>query len=116
MTQQSIEGENFLASSEEVPTTRITKDKVESYCTLHNIDVSTFQESSSYDKLNVVRRDASKKAKPFMPPDISNLTDGGCADILGDIRERLNNLKKEENFYADVLKARLRTKEKDQKA
>ena len=110
---KSIEGEDFLVTIEGSTQNRISTEKVKELLTPEQLE--QVMQSIDITTMRSTRRDASKKPK-FVLPNTDNLTPAGLTDMLGDVRERIGLLKKEEELYKEMLKAHLRREEyKEQK-
>lgn len=105
-----FKGENFLVTIERgIPTTRINADKVRALLSAEQI--TEVEVTTLSDKVTTTRLDSTKKDK-FVPPDTTNMTPAGAADILGEVREQKNKLLREEEFWKQWLESYFQDQEK----
>lgn len=104
---QSIKGEQFTATFEQVSQDRISSDKVREI--LPPEDLPKVIQTVSYTQIKSKRFSGDKPA--FQMPNLSNATPEGLADMLGEVREQIKDLQKLEGIYKQALEARVRAQE-----
>lgn len=97
-------GEKFTVKRIPVVQERISKDKVVALLAKLEIPLKDVQDVKEFFQLKTARIQKADKPK-FTIPDLRNMTQQGLIDILGDLRERISLLKKEEGFYKQALAA-----------
>lgn len=105
-----IEGEDFELSSSNTTQMRLDTDYVKDLIEeLQLAGKITMEQKLACFKdipmevIRTNRKDPSKKLK-FTPPSLTQLTPAGAVDMLGSLRERMANDKKEEGIYKEWLK------------
>lgn len=103
MTNEA-KGEKFQVTEVTVNQERFSQEEAKKYMTTAQFEACKLP--SSYVKLSCNRIQGTKPE--FKMPTLSNYTKQGLADQIGDIRERIKLLEKEEGIYVEALKARWR--------
>lgn len=105
-----IEGEDFELSTTNSTQMRLdtdyVKDLIEELQLAGKITLEQKLACFKDIKIETIRtnrKDASKKLK-FEPPNLTQMTPSGAVDLLGTVRERMANDKKEEGIYKEWLK------------
>lgn len=98
-----IVGEKFTATISQVVQSRLNKDLVAEKLSAE--DLAACHKEIEFPMIKSARKEGKKPV--FKTPNLSNFTPEGIADMLGDVRERIADLKKEEGVLKEALKARL---------
>lgn len=102
---QVVKGEKYSAILLQSSTTRIVPDLVRQL-----LDPEQIEKVSKTSDINTLKTQLNNKADkrpPFRPPNLSNATPEGLADMLGQVREEMKELKQLEGLYKAALLSKL---------
>lgn len=103
--KEPLNGETFSVNIEEVTQDRLNGETAKSYLTAEQLKAAT--NTIVFDQARTTRIKGEKHK--FVPPNLENATPVGLVDMLGDVREKMNALKREEKYLLAALKARIPT-------
>lgn len=96
-------GENFSLNVTSQTQVRLDNDKVKALLTAEQQ-----KECSKEIHMTVMKTTRiNGQKRDFVMPSLANATPEGLVDMLGEVREQINDLKKYEGIYKEALTARL---------